>query len=139
MNKKKISALIIAGVITLGVIGGTLAWFTAKDDVTNIFNTGSVTDKEDGLDAGIDVEENFLNKDKTPVEKDQDDNYVYKTPVTPNEKMTKEVWIESTANYDQIVRARIVKNFVDPITKKEVTHWATGSDGKIIYGDSTLK
>jgi predicted ribosomally synthesized peptide with SipW-like signal peptide len=138
MNKKKIAALIVAGITTLGVVGGTLAWFTAKDDVTNIFKTGSVTDKKDGLDAGIDVIENFRDKNGNQITPDANGNYNYSTPVTPNETITKEVWIESTANYNQIVRARIVKNFVDPATGKVVTHWATASDGTIIFGDSTL-
>lgn len=29
MNKKKVSALLIAGILSIGAIGGTLAWFTS--------------------------------------------------------------------------------------------------------------
>lgn len=139
MNKKKIAALIVVGAITLGVIGGTLAWFTAKDDITNIFKTGSVSNPEDGMDAGIKVDERFLDKNGDIIQPDADGNYVYNTPVTPNETITKNVWIRSTANYDQIVRARIIKKFIDIETGNEVTHWTTNSTGKVIYGDNTLE
>lgn len=139
MHNKKIQALVVAGLLTVGVIGGTLAWFTSQDQVTNIFNTGSVTDPEDGLDAGIDVEENFPDKDGNQIKPDKNGNYIYPDSITPNQTLAKEVWVESKANYDQIVRGRVVKNFIDPTTNKVVTHWVEGEKGKIIYGDSNLQ
>lgn len=134
MNKKKLVTLVLAGMMTVGVVGGTLAWFTSEDSINNVFKTGSVTDPEDGLEAGIDVQENFPGSTE---EKDTGD-MVYGKPVTPNQTLTKEVWVESKANYNQIVRARVVKNFIDPDTGGVVTHWAENTEGKIEYGDSTL-
>lgn len=122
MNKKKIVALLVAGIMTMGVVGGTLAWFTSKDSVTNVFNTGA-TDNPADPDAGIKVEEEFpgdVNGDK-----------VYDNPVLPGDTMVKEVRVESTANYDQFLRAKLVKNFYygDDI----VTHYAIKNDGTITY------
>lgn len=118
MHKKKIQSLVVAGLLTVGVVGGTLAWFTSQDNIKNVFNTGSVTDTDDGLDAGIDVKENFPGSTV-----DKDGNSVYDKPVTPNESLTKEVWVENTANYDQIIKAKVVKNFVDSSSGKIVTHY----------------
>lgn len=44
MNKKKLSALLLAGTLTAGVVGGTFAWFTSQDSVTNQFTTGGNED-----------------------------------------------------------------------------------------------
>ena len=127
MSKKKIAALLVAGMMTVGVVGGTLAWFTSNDSVTNVFNTG--TTPEDRLDAGIEVDEEFPNST---------DNE-YNKPVLPGDSMVKEVWVESTANYDQFVRAKLVKNFY--YDDEVVTHWAevtVDGENKIVYGDSNL-
>ncbi|MGL5439660.1 MAG: TasA family protein, partial [Filifactoraceae bacterium] len=104
MHKKKIQTLIAAGVLSVGIIGGTLAWFTSQDDITNVFNTGSVTDPTNP-DAGIDITENFPGSTKDPVTGDM----VYDKPVLPGDTMTKEVSVTSKADYDQFLRAKITK------------------------------
>ena len=103
MNKKKIAALAIAGVLTVGIVGGTFAWFTSEDSVTNKFSTGTATDPETpgNPDAGIEIEEKF------PGDKDGDGKY--DNPVLPGTKMTKEVKVASTANYAQYLRAKVTK------------------------------
>ena len=62
MNKKKVSALLIAGILSIGAIGGTLAWFTSQDSVTNAFQTGS-TDNPGDTNSGIDIKEEFNEND----------------------------------------------------------------------------
>ncbi len=57
-NTKKTGTLLIAGLTTFGIVGGTLAWFSSEDTVRNIFSTGS-GGIENPLDAGVDVEEVF--------------------------------------------------------------------------------
>ena len=109
MHKKKIQALVVAGLLTVGIIGGTLAWFTSQDKVTNIFNTGSVDNPE--LNAGIDVDETFKGPDGSTITPDGNGNATYNKPVLPGDKFTKEVWVDSEANYDQFVRARIEKSW----------------------------
>ena len=87
MNKKKIAALIVAGIMTVGVVGGTLAWFTSEDSVTNVFNTGAVN--EDGGN-GVEIWEDY-----TPA-----------TSVVPGETTTKLVQVQNTTNYDSFIRVK---------------------------------
>ncbi len=47
MSKKKIIGLCIAGVLAVGSIGGSLAWFTSSDSVTNPFSTASTDNPSD--------------------------------------------------------------------------------------------
>ena len=94
MNKKKVSALLIAGVLSIGAIGGTLAWFTSQDSVTNAFQT--VGDNNgDIIDNGVEIEEEF---DKNNA-----------ANVLPGGTVIKEVWVNNTASYDQLIRAKIEK------------------------------
>ena len=37
MNKRKIVTLLVAGTLTVGIVGGTLAYFTSQDSVVNQF------------------------------------------------------------------------------------------------------
>lgn len=94
MNKKKVSALLVAGVLSVGAIGSTLAWFTSQDRVTNAFQTGD-TNKPGESDSGIDIEEEF--------DTDHAEN------VLPGDSVTKEVKVTNTASYKQLIRAKIEK------------------------------
>lgn len=95
MNKKfKYTSLVAAGAVTLGLVGGTLAWFTAEHSVTNTFTTGT-TDNPSNTDAGIEVVEDF----------DQEKA----TNLTPGTKYNKDVQVKSTASYDQFIRVAKLK------------------------------
>ena len=113
MNKKKVSALLIAGILSIGAIGGTLAWFTSQDSVTNAFQTGSI-DNPGNTDGGINIEENF--------EKNDAEN------MTPGDEVTKEVSVTITASYNQLIRAKIEKVWKDS-KGNVVTHYII-SEGK---------
>ena len=142
MKKKKIVALLVASVMTIGVVGGTLAWFTSNDSVTNVFNTGTTT--EDRLDAGIDVWEKFYKDGEEETSPTTETEVKYDNPVLPGDKFVKEIWVQSTADYDQFLRAKLVKNFyiVEEVTEGEetknveklVTHYAIADDGTVTYG-----
>ena len=95
MNKKKLSALLLAGILTAGVVGGTFAWFTSKDTVTNQFATGG-TDEPGNPDAGIKIEEEFQKPEN----------------VLPGTETNKDVRVKSTANYDQFIKVKFEKKFV---------------------------
>ena len=95
MNKKKLSALLLAGILTAGVVGGTFAWFTSKDTVTNQFATTG-TDEPGNPDAGIKIEEEFQKPEN----------------VLPGTKTNKDVLVKSTANYDQFIKVKFEKKFV---------------------------
>lgn len=107
MNKKKLSALLLAGILTAGVVGGTFAWFTSKDTVTNQFATTG-TDEPGNPDAGIEIEEEFQKPEN----------------VLPGTETNKDVRVKSTAKYDQFIRVKFEKKFIKTNgdgTKTDVT------------------
>ena len=53
MKNKKITSLLVAGALTVGIVGGTLAWLTASDSVTNKFKTG------ENQSVALDIYEKF--------------------------------------------------------------------------------
>lgn len=93
MNKK-VQALAVSGVLTVGVIGGTLAWFTSQDKATNAFNTASNSDNNGN---GIKIEEEF----------DRPENML------PGDNVNKDVQVSNTATYDQFIRVKFIPRFVE--------------------------
>ena len=141
MSKKKIIGLCIAGVLAVGSIGGSLAWFTSSDSVTNPFSTAS-TDNPSDPNSGIKIHEDFNKEDA--------DNTL------PGDKVTKQVNVINKATYDQLIRVKIKKvwkdakgeekpdldtkninlNFENNLTdsnKPEEGKWIEGSDGYYYY------
>ena len=141
MSKKKIIGLCIAGVLAVGSIGGSLAWFTSSDSVTNPFSTAS-TDNPSDPNSGIKIHENFNKEDA--------DNTL------PGDTVTKQVNVSNKATYDQLIRVKIKKvwkdakgneksdldtkniilNFEKNLTdsnKPEEGKWIEGSDGYYYY------
>lgn len=141
MSKKKIIGLCIAGVLAVGSIGGSLAWFTSSDSVTNPFSTAS-TDNPSDPNSGIKIHEKFEEKEA--------ENKL------PGDKVTKQVNVTNTATYDQLIRVKIKKvwkdakgeeksdldtkniilNFENNLTdsnKPEEGKWIEGSDGYYYY------
>ncbi|WP_058992798.1 BsaA family SipW-dependent biofilm matrix protein [Sarcina ventriculi] len=107
MNKKKVSALLIAGILSIGAIGGTLAWFTSQDSVTNAFQTGS-TDNPGDTNSGIDIKEEFNENDAGNM--------------TPGDEVNKKVSVTNTASYNQLIRVKIEKVWKDS-KGNVVTHY----------------
>ena len=141
MRKKKIIGLCIAGVLAVGSIGGSLAWFTSSDSVTNPFTTAS-TDNPSDPNSGIKINEKF--------DKNEADNTL------PGDNVTKQVNVSNTATYDQLIRVKIEKvwkdaegtekpdldkeniilNFEKNLTDSnnpEEGKWIKGSDGYYYY------
>ena len=141
MSKKKIIGLWIAGVLAVGSIGGSLAWFTSSDSITNPFSTAS-TDNPSDPNSGIKIHEDFNKEDA--------DNTL------PGDKVTKHVNVSNKATYDQLIRVKIKKvwkdakgeekpdldtkninlNFEKNLTdsnKPEEGKWIEGSDGYYYY------
>lgn len=141
MSKKKIIGLCIAGVLAVGSIGGSLAWFTSSDSITNPFSTAS-TDNPSDPNSGIKINEKF--------NKEEADNTL------PGDNVTKQVNVINKATYDQLIRVKIKKvwkdakgeeksdldtkniilNFENNLTdsnKPEEGKWIEGSDGYYYY------
>lgn len=115
MNKK-VQALAVSGVLTVGVIGGTLAWFTSQDKATNTFNTASNSDNNG---SGIKIIEEF--------EKPEN--------MLPGDIVNKDVQVSNTTTYDQFIRVKFTPKFVK-VTKdgsgNEVREKIAEVDGKTL-------
>lgn len=141
MSKKKIIGLCIAGVLAVGSIGGSLAWFTSSDSITNPFSTAS-TDNPSDPNSGIKIHEDF----KPEEAKNK----------LPGDEVKKQVNVINKAKYDQLIRVKIKKvwkdakgkeksdlntkniilNFEKNLTdsnKPEEGKWIKGSDGYYYY------
>lgn len=113
MSKKKIIGLCIAGVLAVGSIGGSLAWFTSSDSVTNPFSTAS-TDNPSDPNSGIKIDEKFDEKEAKNK--------------LPGDEVTKQVNVTNTATYDQLIRVKIKKEWKDSKGKIVNSIWI--KDGK---------
>lgn len=103
MSKKKIMVLVTSALLTLGVIGGTLATFTSKDEVTNKFQT--IQDPNNKGEAGIDIWENF-DKDKAK-------------KAMPGVVVDKIVEVQNTAKYSQLIKVKITPTWVGKDVPKD--------------------
>lgn len=95
MNKKKIS-IILATISIIAIIGGTFAWFTAKDTVKNSFTTAT-TQNPTNPDDGIKIDENWVPADAEKI--------------TPGTEVNKDVRVQNTASYESFIRVKFVKTF----------------------------
>ena len=98
MGKKKIIGLCLAVGLMVGVVGGTLAWFTDADSVINHFST-----QGDTSNNGIDIVEDF-NSDEA-------------SKMLPGTTVTKAVQVENKATYDQYIRVKLTKVWKDKAGK----------------------
>lgn len=89
MSRKKIVALIMGALLAVGIIGGSLAYFTSQDMVQNKFQTTG--DREnDGSD--IKIVENFDEEGANKVE--------------PGTTITKHVQVKNTDEYNQLIKVK---------------------------------
>lgn len=133
MGKKKIIGLCLAVGLMVGVVGGSFAWFTDTDAVTNSFATqGNGTDESNG----IKIEEIF------------DSELAGK--VLPGTEVNKDAKVKNTATYDQIIRVKFEKKWTktndkdlsldfielkyqNTTTSNEANKWIKGTDGYFYY------
>lgn len=100
MTKKKVFVTALALCLVAIISMGTLAWFSAQDEVTNKFMIADSDDDTPDEIFSVDVWEN------TPDgEKDQD-GYEY-TDILPGDTLKKEARVENTGHYDQYVRVTV--------------------------------
>ena len=100
MTKKKVFVAALAICLVAIISMGTLAWFSAQDEVTNKFMIADSDDDTPDEIFSVDVWEN------TPDgEKDQD-GYEY-TDILPGDTLKKEARVENTGHYDQYVRVTV--------------------------------
>lgn len=89
MGKKKIIGLCLAVGLMVGVVGGSLAWFTDTDKVTNSFST---TGNEQEGGKGIKIDEIWSASDAANI--------------LPGTTVNKDVRVQNNAKYDQLIRVK---------------------------------
>ena len=101
MNKKKVlvTALAVSLIAILSL--GTIAWFNAKDEITNTFKVAD-SDGDGTPDFSVDVWEN---DPANPTVKDQDG--VTYEEIAPGDVLAKNPTVENTGDYDQWVRVYV--------------------------------
>ena len=125
MNRKRLSFGIGIAIISVSVIGGTLAWFTDKQEVTNKISTGAIK--------------------HTIVEKFNENT---SQNLLPGEEINKDVWIHNIEKSDSLLRVKITPIWVNEngdkvadATSEEVTavikndKWTLGNDGYYYYNE----
>lgn len=137
MGKKKIIGLCLAVGLMVGVVGGSLAWFTDNASVTNSFATEGNGENQSN---GIKIEEVF------------DTELAGK--VLPGTEVNKDAKVKNTATYDQIIRVKFEKkwttntegknlnldfiqlkyqNLTKPNEASKLNEWIEGTDGYFYY------
>lgn len=133
MGKKKIIGLCLAVGLMVGVVGGSLAWFTDNASVTNSFATEGNGENQSN---GIKIEEVF------------DTELAGK--VLPGTEVNKDAKVVNTATYDQIIRVKFEKvwtktndknlsldlielKYQNLTEKDEASKWIEGTDGYFYY------
>ena len=91
-KKKLLSVMLIIALLAIAVVGGSLAWFTDEDEVTNVFTVGSVEVKINEDFKSLETMLPIVN-DRAPA---SDPNYVKKV-----------VTIENTGKNDAFLRTWI--------------------------------
>lgn len=79
-KKKVFTLMLVIMLLSIAIVGGSLAWFTDEDEATNVFTVGSIM---------IEQEEDYVqNSQLLPVVKDdpsnEDDNYIKKSVTVKN-------------------------------------------------------
>lgn len=127
MGKKKIIGLCLAVGLMVGVVGGSLAWFTDTDTLTNNFATqGNESDDNKGIKIDEDFESELAQQ------------------ALPGTKVNKDVRVENKASYPQLIRVNFEKKWKDGgdlkpefielgfqnlTTTGEEGKWIEGTDG----------
>ena len=107
MTKKKVFVAALAVCLVAVLSMGTLAWFSAEDEVTNRFMIADSADSPDEI-FSVDVWE-YVDGDTTT--KDQD-GHTYKD-ILPGGRYHKEPYVENTGSYDQYIRVTVTVNNAD--------------------------
>ncbi|MBQ8558583.1 MAG: hypothetical protein IJ439_01150 [Tyzzerella sp.] len=101
MNKKKVLVTALAASLIAILSLGTLAWFNAKDEITNTFKVAD-SDGDGTPDFSVDVWEN---DSANPTVKDQDG--VTYEEIAPGDVLAKNPTVENTGDYDQWIRVYV--------------------------------
>ena len=123
LTKKKVLVAALAISLVAIISAGSLAWFNAKDSVTNNFYVADSDDDTADEVFNLDVYEYTENSptDKVPAE----ENYY---DITPGDVLKKEPHVVNTGHYDQYIRVIV--------TISDASNWQTILGAN--FNDATL-
>ena len=134
-GKKKIFALALAVCLLATLSVGTLAWFTAEDEVTNNFLVGDSTTDPDNV-FGVDVWEEVDADGDGKLEKigyrDLGENSASFGMVLPGQVIAKKPVLENTGKHFQFVRAIVTVSNGDILVGAVEGDW--GEAGSFLLG-----
>ena len=142
LSKKKVFALALAVCLLATLSLGTLAWFTAEDEVTNNFYVGdSTTDPDDVF--GVDVWEE-VDTDRDPETElevvgkgDTTENTADYDLILPGEAMTKKPYLTNTGKHPQFARAIVTVSDGYTLMEAMMGYW--GDASKFLAGTDSTK
>lgn len=107
--KRKIISLVAIFAIAFSLVAATLAYFTDKDEVTNVFTVGDVA-VAIHEDNGIDIEDENKEDDVDYLENEPYRNWLKDQVLLPGESngLPKQVHFNNTGNNDIYIRARLI-------------------------------
>lgn len=120
MNKKKVVVVALAVSLVAILSLGSLAWFNAKDEITNKFYVAT-SDDEGAPEFSIDVKENVSNDNGATLGTGTtDDGNTYEW-VVPGDEIKKNPSVTNTGDYDQWVRVNISisQTFADQVAEAQ--------------------
>lgn len=129
MKKKIVALSLCVAMLAIAVIGGTLAYFTDKDQVNNTFTIGNI---DIDLYEYTGEEEEGQNGEKVPVKNQTGKDY---TKVMPGDTLVKKPVIENTGSNTAYVRVAVVMNNLVEINNA-IDGVYEGKDG---YGDAAIQ
>lgn len=118
MGKKKIIGLCLAVGLMVGVVGGSLAWFTDTTTKTNSFSTQGNGENQSN---GIEIVETTWNEENGK-------------NILPGTEVAKSVQVKNNATYDQYMRVKLTKVWKDSDGNKIKNNiaWVKGNK---VYAD----
>lgn len=118
IRRKSINRTILAVGAAAVLVGGTLAWFTSTDTVTNKFKAGG--NGSDTTTTGVEIWENFQKAEALKI--------------LPGTTIDKEVQAQNTATYNSLIRVKLTPT----ITSGESTEEKLAKIN-LIFGDNVIK
>ena len=100
-NKKKVLVLSLVICLVAILSFGTLAWFNASDEVTNIFKVANSDDPDQTPNFSVEVLET------QPDSSSPSSNGVEYTGVLPGDEISKDPTVKNTGDYDQWIRVAV--------------------------------
>lgn len=107
MKKKIVALSLVLAMAAIAIVGGTLAYLTSRDQVTNTFTVGNVKiDLYEYTDYDGDGELNLEKKFQ---------EYLQYSSIMPGNALPKQPWVENIGGNAAYVRVAVVMNHVSAI------------------------